>query len=102
MNMARGELIEEPALIEALANNRIAGAGIDVFEQEPTPEDNPLFGLSNVILGQHNFAHTDEVKRIGDTSVVSAVLDVLNGRMPHHAVNPEAWPKVEKRIGRVG
>lgn len=54
VNVARGPLIDEPALIRALQEGRIAGAGLDVFEQEPLASDNPLLGMDNVVLGSHN------------------------------------------------
>jgi phosphoglycerate dehydrogenase-like enzyme len=53
VNTARGEIVDEPALIEALTRRTIAGAGLDVFEKEPSPVDNPLFKLKNVVLSPH-------------------------------------------------
>ena len=53
INTCRGPVVDEKALIEALNNNTIAGAGIDVFDQEPPPADNPLFGMANVVLTPH-------------------------------------------------
>ncbi len=53
INTCRGPVVDEPALIEALSNNTIAGAGLDVFDQEPPPSDNRLFGMQNVILTAH-------------------------------------------------
>ncbi len=53
INTCRGPVVDEPAMIEALTNGTIAGAGLDVFDQEPPPPNNPLFGLKNVILTAH-------------------------------------------------
>ena len=54
INAARGPLIDEKALVEALTNNKIKGAALDVFEEEPLPFDSPLRKLSNVLLAPHN------------------------------------------------
>jgi phosphoglycerate dehydrogenase-like enzyme len=56
INVARGGVVDEKALYHALKDRRIAGAGLDVFEQEPTPKDNPLLNLDNVILTPHSAA----------------------------------------------
>ena len=57
-NVGRGELIEEPELIAALSEGRLAGAGLDVFEEEPLPEDNPLWSMPNVIMTPHHGGYT--------------------------------------------
>lgn len=54
INAARGAVIDEAAMIEALKSGEIAGAGLDVFEQEPPADDNPLFSMENVIVSPHN------------------------------------------------
>ena len=53
INMARGEVVDEPVMIEALQKGKIAGAGLDVFEKEPLPEDSPLYELDNVLITPH-------------------------------------------------
>ncbi len=100
VNLARGELVEEAALAEALAKKRIAGAGIDVFEREPPARDNPLLGLPNVIVGQHNLGMTDELDRLGQMAAVDAVIEVARGSLPASAVNPDAWPHTLRRFER--
>jgi len=60
INMARGPVIDELALIKVLQNNHIAGAALDVFEQEPVAADNPLLTMDNVLLAPHSLCWTDE------------------------------------------
>jgi phosphoglycerate dehydrogenase-like enzyme len=91
VNMARGELVVQPALVEALSEGWIAGAGIDVFEVEPPDPSDPLLALSNVILSSHNLCFTDELDRLGHQGVVDAITACVDGRLPDHALNPEAW-----------
>jgi len=70
INTARGELIDESALVEALQTGTIAGAALDVFEEEPLPESSPLTEMDNVILGSHNAQNTSEaVSRVNDRAV---------------------------------
>jgi D-3-phosphoglycerate dehydrogenase len=60
INTARGAIVNEPDLIEALRTGRVARAALDVFEEEPLPPDSPLRTLPNVILGSHNSSNTEE------------------------------------------
>ena len=60
VNDARGEVVDEYALAEALAAKKVAGAAIDVYVQEPPPKDHPLFGIENAVLTPHLGASTDE------------------------------------------
>lgn len=70
INTARGELIDQPKLVEALRNGAIAGAALDVFWEEPLPQDHPLAELENVILGSHNAQNTHEaVSQVNDRAV---------------------------------
>ena len=61
INVGRGPLIDDAALIEALSERRIGGAGIDVFEQEPLPEDSPLWNLDNLLITPHTAALTKKL-----------------------------------------
>lgn len=91
VNTSRGGLIDEAALIEVLRNRRIAGAGLDVFENEPPAKDNPLFSLDNVILTPHCSSHTLRATAKVRSAAVDAVMRVLQGERPVHVVNPELF-----------
>jgi phosphoglycerate dehydrogenase-like enzyme len=90
VNIARGPVVDEPALIAALQTGRIAGAGLDVFEREPTATDNPLKGMSNVILAPHALGWTDECFHDMAATGLQSIVDFSLGRRPVHVVNPEA------------
>jgi D-3-phosphoglycerate dehydrogenase len=91
INVARGPIVDEPALIGALRECRIAGAALDVFEQEPVDPANPLLGMDNVIVTPHALCWTDECFHAIATSGLQSVVDFSLGRRPAHIVNPEAW-----------
>lgn len=89
VNTSRGGIINEDALAEALKADRIGGAGIDVFECEPPRPDNPLFALSNVVLGPH-VAGVTEASMKGMALACADVIDtVLAGNRPATLLNPE-------------
>jgi D-3-phosphoglycerate dehydrogenase len=90
INVARGPVLDEGALYEALAAGRIAGAGLDVFEQEPTPPDNPILKLDNVIVSPHALCWTDELFGNIARTAIGAVLAVHAGRRPEFLVDPAA------------
>ena len=89
INTSRGGVLDEEALIQCLREKRIAGAGLDVFAQEPLGQDNPLKKLDNVILTPHTAALTREcVIRIA-MEAAKAIIEVLHGKRPQGIVNPE-------------
>jgi D-3-phosphoglycerate dehydrogenase len=89
INVARGPIVDERALYDALAARRIAGAGLDVFEEEPTPGTNPILKLDNVIVTPHALAWTDELFGNIARTAIGAILAVHAGRRPQYLVNPE-------------
>ena len=93
VNTSRGPVQSEPALSEALRSGRLAAAGLDVFEQEPSPLDNPLFNLDNVLCSTHVAGVTQEAHRIAGFQVIDEMLRVLRGERPHVLANPEVWPR---------
>jgi len=90
INVARGPVVDEPALIEALRANRIAGAGLDVFEQEPIAPDNPLLKMDHVIVSPHALCWTDECFNAIATDGLTSLVDVARSKRPAYLVNPDA------------
>ncbi len=87
INTARGPIVDQRALTDALRARRIAGAGLDVFEREPTPADEPLLTFDNVIVTPHALCFTDQCFAGIGAADVRAVLDVMHGREPVGIVN---------------
>jgi phosphoglycerate dehydrogenase-like enzyme len=89
INSARGPVVDQAALVMALQEGWIAGAGLDVFDPEPLPLDSPLLKMENVVLSPHMAAHTDEaLYRMA--MVVTDIMAVIEGRPPDHPVPPPA------------
>jgi D-3-phosphoglycerate dehydrogenase len=97
MNCARGPLVDEPALVEALRNKVIAGAALDVFEPEPSLDDNPLYQMPNVIVTPHLAGVTREAAKRMAIGAAEQTLQVLRGDRPPRMVNPEVWDQFMER-----
>jgi D-3-phosphoglycerate dehydrogenase len=91
VNASRGPLVDEAALIEALQNGHLGGAGLDVYDPEPPTPDNPLFQMDNVALTPHLASFTDEGRQRMGLMAVEETLRALRGVKPLHLANPEAW-----------
>ena len=87
INTARGPIVDQRALAECLAEGRIAGAGLDVFEDEPTSADDPLFSMENVIATPHSLCWTDQCFAEIGAADIRAVKSVMEGRVPDGLVN---------------
>lgn len=90
INIARGPIIDEAALVQALRNGAIAGAALDVFEKEPPDPENPLFFMDNVITTPHSLCWTDTFLDDVARSAIRSIVDVIQGRLPEHIVNRSA------------
>lgn len=98
LNVARGGIVDEAAVAEALVSGHLGGAGIDVFEQEP-PTDSPLLTAPNTLLTPHLGASTQEAQVLVAEEVAAQVLDVLAGRSARYAVNaPLLTPETARAI----
>ncbi len=95
VNAARGPIVDERALIAALREGRIAGAGLDVFEKEPSDPENPLFKMDNVVVAPHIGSATHATRRKMASLAVENVLAVLQGKAPLTAVNPEVLSRLK-------
>ena len=94
INAARGGLVDESALFDALSSGHLAGAGLDVFTVEPPPPDHPLLALENVLATPHIAGATLAGKDRLWQMAISQTLQVLRGEQPAHLVNPEVWPRL--------
>jgi phosphoglycerate dehydrogenase-like enzyme len=102
INTARGAIVQQSALTRALRERWIAGAGIDVFEQEPVDPADPLLELDNVVLSPHGLAWTVEIVRDNGLEACDHILSVARGEAPGGLVNPEVLdrPGFQRKLAR--
>jgi D-3-phosphoglycerate dehydrogenase len=99
VNVARGGIIQETALLEGIRSGKVAGAAVDVWEQEPTPPDNPLITLPQLVGTPHLGASTEEAQVGVAVDIAEQIVDVLSGRPARAAVNmPSLAPDVLAQV----
>jgi D-3-phosphoglycerate dehydrogenase len=94
---ARGGIHDEAALIQALQSGHLAGAGIDVWDQEPPPLDHPLLAMDNVFATFHTAGVTHEARRSVASMAAEQIVGLRQGERPPRLINPEVWPRFEQR-----
>ncbi|MFF7475724.1 NAD(P)-dependent oxidoreductase [Streptomyces sp. NPDC008092] len=99
INTSRGATVDTDALVKALKEQSIAGAGLDVAEPEPLPDGHPLFSLPSVVLTPHIGGVSPELIEASALTAARLAVEILHGRRPPHLVNPEVWPEHIKRFG---
>jgi D-3-phosphoglycerate dehydrogenase len=97
---ARGFIHDEAALLEALRNKAIAGAGLDVWSKEPPPAEHPLLQFDNVLASPHTAGVTREARINMGKIAAEQLLDAFDGKRPPRIINPEVWQAYAKRFER--
>lgn len=98
INTARGQVVQERALVRALTEGWIAGAALDVYDPEPPSPGSPLHVLDNLILSPHVAGLTVEARRELAVSAATQILQVLRGERPPHLLNPKVWERLQRRL----
>ena len=93
VNTSRGPLVDEGALVEALEDGHLGGAGMDVYDPQPPAPDHPLYHFDQVVLTPHVASFTQEGRRRMGLTVVEDVLRALRGERPEYLANPEVWER---------
>jgi D-3-phosphoglycerate dehydrogenase len=94
INTARGGLVDQEALLAALDDGRLFGAGLDVTSPEPLPMGHPLLGRDDVVVTPHVASATGDGKARVFRIAFRQAMDVIEGRRPEHLVNPDVWERV--------
>jgi D-3-phosphoglycerate dehydrogenase len=97
INTARAAIVDYHALYTALAERRIAGAALDVYEREPVPSDEPLLKLDNVLLTPHLAGAAWDIPYHHAQILIRDLTLYFAGRRPEHLANPEVWDQRRKR-----
>jgi D-3-phosphoglycerate dehydrogenase len=97
VNVARGPVVDEGAITEALVHHRIRGAGLDVFDKQPLTADHPLMALDNVVLTPHQAGLTVEAVERMSEGAAQETVRLLKGEKPLNLVNPEVWDRRANR-----
>lgn len=102
VNVARGAIVDQPALVEALRAGRLAGAGLEVVDPEPLPADDPLLALPSVVGAPHSLGYTDDLLRGCVDGACAALLAVSRGIVPPDIANPEVLenPRFTEKLTR--
>jgi D-3-phosphoglycerate dehydrogenase len=98
---ARGGIHHEDALAAALSANQIAGAGLDVWEDEPPASDHPLLHFDNVVVSPHTAGITRQSRHNIAKIAAEQMLDILDGQKPPRLLNPEVWQAYSDRFARI-
>jgi len=98
---ARGGIHDEAALARALETGHLAGAGLDVWDQEPPPLDHPLLAMANVFATFHMGGVTHEARRNVAAIGAEQIVKLLSGERPPRLINPEVWPEFVTRRARI-
>jgi D-3-phosphoglycerate dehydrogenase / 2-oxoglutarate reductase len=94
INTSRGKVIDEAALVKVLQEGKIAGAGLDVFENEPLSKDSPLTKMDNVVLLSHSASYSTYAFEVAPVSIAKEAGRIFSGKWPLNPVNKEVKPKV--------
>ena len=96
INTSRGAVVDQRALVDALAAGSIGGAGLDVFEEEPLHSGDPLVSFDNVVLTSHIASHTTEAMTEMIEATIEGIGQVARGETPHGCLNPEVFARLEE------
>ena len=101
INTARGGIVDESALADALQSKHLAGAGVDAWKQEPPSLEHPLLQFDNLIATYHTAGVTVDSRIAMAQWNAEQVADVLRGKRPPRLINPEAWESYKRRFERI-